>query len=332
MVLLLFAILLMGGAGYRAVSMEAVQSLQASETNLALAVARGGLDWFVGSHRGHVPDSTTYNINGGTAIITARKVATLSVEEDLYLIRSEGTYTDPRFPSIPATRVVSRYATLDLRPASFLAPVQTTAGRTRVQYNGRVYGNDIAGFGSCPSAVNDTLAAVVTRNSFQTRYGGAVVGNPAGVTLGSFAAVVDSVDTAWDVYSDPTYPVDFEDVWPNFYSLPSDTFPVIRINGNFSPNWSRWGRGVLIVTGSLNINNWTWWSWSGIIIAGDMTDIDRYSYATIYGALISGQGSQMGNWDIEGGNLYYHSCYIEEAGKSIAHFVPMDNSWWEEEG
>lgn len=331
-VLFLFAILLMAGAGYQVISMEAFQSQKARETGQALAVARGGLDWFIGIQRGSVPDSTTFSINGGTALITTRKVATLSQEEDLFLVRSEGRYTDPSLPEMPAVRVVSQYAIFQKVPVNVMAPIMTTAGRTRVERNGAVFANDLAPAGSCTNATGATLGGVVGRNTLQILSGGQVVGAPQDLTLGPFATVVDSVDTRWDVYSDPTFPVDYDDQWPNFYSMPSDSFPVVRINGDFAPNWSRWGRGVLIVTGTLYINNWTWWSWSGIILAGDVANVGRYSFANIFGTLVAGQGDQMGNWDIEGGTFRYHSCYVERAGLALAHLTPVKNSWWEDTG
>ena len=122
-VLLLFAIAVAGATGYRAVRTEFFQSQQSSEAGLALAVAEAGLQWFIGGQRGLVPDTMEYNLNGGTAIITTRKVAELSDEEDLYLVTSEGTYTDPRYPQIPAVRIVSQYTIYKKIPMNTLAPL-----------------------------------------------------------------------------------------------------------------------------------------------------------------------------------------------------------------
>jgi len=331
-VLLLFAVALTGATGYRVVASEAFQSQQALETDQSLAVAQGGLEWFVGNQRGTVPDSTNYDINGGTAVITTRKVATLSLEEDLYLVKSRGIYTDPRFPGIPATRVVSQYALYKKVPVNVMAPVMTTAGQTTVENNGSVSGADYASSGSCTSAVGATLYGIVARGNARIRGSGSITGYPTQwLALSNFNSVVDSVDTAWDVYSDPTFPVDFDDDWPgsSWFNAHPDSFPVVRVNGNFTPSWSQWGRGVLIVTGELRLDAWKWWTWYGIILAGDIDDIDQRSYSTIYGTLVGGQGSSMGNWDIEGSTIRYHSCFVESAGLSLAHLSPMDNSWWE---
>ncbi len=329
-VLLLFAVAVAGATGYQVISTEAFQSQQAAETGQALAVAQGGLDWFIGGQRGLVPDSMTYNINGGTALLTTRKVATLSSEEDLYLVRSEGTFTDRRYPRIPARRVVSRYAVYHKVPLNAFAPVVTTSNRVRVNQYANVNGTDHAWSGLCPGAPAAPLAGVAARSNVQETGGGVIVGSPPGLTLGNFSAVVDSVGLAWDVYSDPTFPVDFDDAWPNFSSLPSDSFPVLRQNGDFAPNWTRSGRGVLIVTGTLRIPNFSFWYWDGIVMAGDLADVPQWGFWTLEGALVAGQGSAMSNWDMDNGNIDYHSCYVLKAGLSLAHLTPASNSWWED--
>jgi len=328
-VLLLFAVALTGATGYRVVATEAFQSQQATETDRSLAVAQGGMEWFIGTQRGTVPNTATHSVNGGTAVVSTRKVATLSEEQDMYLVQSEGVYTDPRFPAIPATRIVSEYAVYQKIPVNVMAPVMTTAGRTRVQQNGRVNGSDAAASGSCTSAVGATIAGVVSRTQVREDRNNNIVGNPDGLTLGNFANVVDSVDTAWDVYSDPDFPVDYDGSWPNYASLPSDSFPVVRVNGNFTPGMGQGGRGVLIITGELRLKKNAFWTWHGIVIADDIDTIDQKSHSTIRGTLVGGQGSQMGNWDINGSTFQYHSCYVESAGLSLAHLSPMDNSWWE---
>lgn len=329
-VLLLFAIAVAGATGYQVVSTEAFQSQQAAESGQALAVAQAGLDWFVGGQRGHVPATRTFEINGGTAVITTRKAATLSEEEDLYLVRSQGTFTDRRYPQIPAVRVVSQYATYKKIPLNTLAPLVTTSSAVRVTDFGNVSGVDHAYAGQCPGAPRAPEAGVVARSSILTADGGVIAGSPAGLPLLSHEAIVDSVGLAWEVYSDPTFPVDFDGSWPNFASLPSDSFPVIRRNGDFYPNWMRSGRGVLIVTGVLRIPIFSFWYWDGIVMAGDVGDIPDWAFWTLEGALVAGMGSAMPDLDMGSGNVDYHSCYVTWAGNSLAHLSPLANSWWEE--
>lgn len=328
-VLLLFAIAVAGATGYQVISTEAFQSQQSAEASQALAVAQAGLDWFVGGQRGVVPDTTNFSINGGNAVITTRRVATLSAEEDLYLVRSEGSFTDRRYPKIPAVRVVSEYAVFKKVPFRILAPVVTTSNRVRVLQSGDVNGTDHAYAGQCPGAPAASKAGVVARSNVLGSSGGVITGDPEGLTLGNFENLVDSVGLAWDIYSDPTFPVDYDDSWPNFAALPSDSFPVIRRTGDFSPNWTRNGRGVLIVTGTLMIPNFSLWHWNGIVLAGDVEDVGPLAIWTLEGALVAGQGSAMSNWNMENGNVDYHSCFVIRAGYSLAHLSPLTHSWWE---
>lgn len=329
-VLLLFAVAVAAATGYQVISTEAFQSQQSAETSQALAVAQAGLDWFIGGQRGFVPDSTAFNINGGTALVTARKVSTLSMEEDLYLVRSEGTFTDRRYARIPVVRVVSQYAIYHKVPLNTLAPVVTTSNRVRVGGSGQVDGTDHAPAGQCAGVPSQPLSGVVARSNIQTVGGGVIQGSPPGLILGNFDAVVDSVGLAWDVYSDPTFPVDFEDTWPNFSSLPPDSFPVLRQNGDFAPDWTRSGRGVLIVTGTLTIPTNSFWHWRGIVMTGDLSDVAHDAEWTLEGALVAGQGSAMSNWDMAGGHVVYHSCNVARAGFSLAHLTPVPGTWWED--
>jgi hypothetical protein len=201
-----------------------------------------------------------------------------------------------------------------------------------VDSNARIYANDFAFAGQCDGAPQDTLAGAVARSQVRTQGGGRIVGTPQGITLGNFRNIVDSVQTYWEIFTDPDYEVDYEDSWPSFISLPSDSFPVIRWNNNFTANWSRNGRGVLIIDGQLRIPNWAFWSWYGIVMANDIQDNGNRDYFYIYGMLLGGMGEEMPNdrYDLDRGYIYYHSCYVKWAGMSLAHFEPLINSWWEE--
>jgi hypothetical protein len=338
-VLLLFAIGVLGATGYQVVRTEFFQSQQATETGQALGVAEAGLAWFIGGQRGTVVDTTEYSLNGGTAVVTTRKVATLSDEEDLYLVTSEGTYTDPRYPQIPATRVVSQYTIYKKIPMRTLAPLMVTAENgVRVQDDGVVDGTDHASIGDCTGAPAGTLAGVVAAGNIQERSGGVITGSPEGVNLNNYDGVADSIQLAWDIYSDPDFPVDFDGSFPGIFwhAVYPDSFPVVRYDGDLTPRWWRHnGRGVLIIDGELRDRNNGRWEWDGIVIARDMKDItDNRAFDSIRGALVVGPGAAMSNTrlDVEEAGIYYHSCNVIAAGASLAHMEPVSNSWWEEGG
>ena len=322
-VLLLFAIGAMGAAGYQIIRMEAVQARQGIETVRALAVAQGGLQWFTGKQRGLVLSSATVNINGGTAVITTRKVATLSVGEDLFYLASEGTFSDPRFPQFPAVRTVSQFAVLKNLPVKTLAPLITTAARVRVRMAGVVDGTDHAFAGQCPGAPADQWPGVLARSNIQATAGGTILGNPPGLTLGSFQKVVEAVGVPWDVLTDPGFPLDYDGSWPNFMSLDPESFPVIRVTGDFFPTSAKSGQGVLIVTGDLGIPANSGWQWRGIVLAGGLRDFGPDAIFSLEGMLVAGQGSAMNNWDMDNGRILYHSCYAAWAGAALAHLTAV---------
>lgn len=329
-VLFLFAIALAGAAGFRLVQTEALRARQNVEGEQALSVAEAGLQWFLGRHRGRVPDTVRYELNGGTAVVTPRRIMSLSSREDLYLVTVEGSYTDPRFPQVPSRRVVRQYATYDAMPLRYVAPLMTTAARVRIRNESRVHGADQAAGGECPGAPAGGIAGVVARAQVQTSGGGGIFATPQGLTPGSFQGVVDTVALNWTVLSDPAFPVDFDGIWPNFGLLPADSFPLIRWNGNLSANWARSGRGVLIVTGTLTIPPIAFWEWDGIVVAGRLANVSAWGYFALYGALIAGLGSEHPNLDLDQGSLFHHSCDFRKAARSLAHFTPVGGSWWEE--
>lgn len=328
-VLLLFAIGALGAAGYQVVRTEVTLAAYSTESVQALTVARSGLQWFTGQQRGLMLDSAEYSINGGTATITARKVATLSPEEDLYFVSSRGRFTDPRRPRMPAVRMVSQYAVFKNLPVKSLASLVTSAGRIRVRESAVVDGNDHASPGQCFGAPVAPWAGVVARSSVQARGGGTILGDPAAITHGSFEKVVEAVGLPWDVLVDSSFPVEYDGSWPDFSSLGIDEFPVIRVEGDFVAQAAQSGQGTLIVTGRLLIPNNSNWQWRGIVLAGDLGDVGPESPFTLEGVMVVGQGSAMGSLDMDAGVIRFHSCYVASAGAALAHLTAVSGGWWE---
>lgn len=329
-VLLLFAIGTIGAAGYRIISSEAIQARQGIETVRALAVAQGGVQWFTARQRGLVPDSVTVKINGGTAVIGTRRIASVSPSEDLYFITSEGSYSDPRFPSAPAVRTISQFAVLNNLPVKTMAPLVTTAPRLRVGGSALVDGTDHAVPGQCQGAPGGPWAGVFGRANIQTRDGGAIIGDPPAIALGSFENVVAAAAVPWEVLTDPEFPVEYDGIWPNFASLGSDEFPVVRVPGDFYPTPAESGQGVLIIAGNLGFPPGSMWEWKGIVLAGGLMPSGPDANFSLEGMLAAGLGNPMNPFDMEGGRILYHSCYVAWAGASLAHLSVLPGGWWEE--
>jgi hypothetical protein len=331
--ILLFAIGVLGTVGFQVAQVESQLSNQAREMHLAATVAEAGLKRFLGEHRGHPPDTTIYGINGGQAVVVARKLSEVLDEEDLYLVSSTGTYADPLYSDAPATRTVHQYAKLKILPIGRLAVLtDASTARLRIENHGEVDGDDAASPGSCTGSGLTELGGVVTAGEIQELSGSDLQGNPKATTLASRQAVIDSIGARWDILTDPTYAVDLESTgnWTSYMSgLPSDSFPVVRVNGDLIAGASEVGRGVLIVTDSISLV--ADFAWNGIIIAGRLGETDSQgAHFAVLGLLVSGLSSERGQVDFSHGSLQYHSCYALAAGRALAHFEPVENTWWEE--
>ena len=130
----------------------------------------------------------------------------------------------------------------------------------------------------------------------------------------------DSVGIRWDVLSDPDFPVDYENTWPNYGSLPTDSFPVVRYTG-----WtyaSGTGRGVLIVDGVFDPTSS--FRWYGIVLA---KDVDDYIQGHIDGVLIAGlEAPNLYNTVSNQMDTHYHSCDVYAANESLSYLELMPNT------
>jgi hypothetical protein len=328
-VMLLFAIGAAGTAGYHLVRSEAFQAQLASEAAQALAVAEAGLQWFTATQQVTVNDSATHSVNGGLALISTRKVLQVSPYEDIFLVTSRGSFTDPRRPRLPAVRTVSQYALHSRMPLRPMAALVTTSPRVRVRGSGVVDGADHAPVGGCPAAPHPSVAGVLARANVQIWGGGNLSGAPPAITLGSFANVVQAVGLPWEVLGDPSFPVEYDDRWPAFASLGEMVFPAIRVKGDFAPTAGESGRGLLIITGTLSIPDGSQWEWQGIVLAWDLADVGPNTGFAVEGLLVAGQGSSMRNWDMDSGRVVFHSCHAFRSGMAVGRLVPVPGTWFQ---
>jgi hypothetical protein len=119
--------------------------------------------------------------------------------------------------------------------------------------------------------------------------------------------------------------VDFDGVLPNYGSLPSDSFPVVRVHGYFNPGSSWSGRGVLIVNGELDASST--FVWEGIVLAGAVDDIHE---GDIHGMLVAGlDGPNPYSNVYWGGEIQYYSCLVNAANESLSYLELLDNTIFE---
>ena len=327
-VLLLFGIGVAGAAGYQVVLSEALLSVHAKETQTALSIARAGLRSFIGKQIGIHDDTVIYSIEGGDAVVTARLVSVIDDFQTLYLLESEGVYTDPTFTGSPARRTVFQYAVKREVALNHVAMMTQVTGDLYVEDDAHIDGNDGASSGACEQSSVDLTALIMGSGSVTIQSGDDPIDgpNPEVVSLGSSSAALDAIGINWAVLTATNFPVDYEDTWPSC-ALPADSFTVTRFNGNLSAPSSVCGQGVLIVTGDFTGGDG--FQWDGILLAGHIvTTNNNYRIDGLVVGGLDGNGT-LTRLD-DNTHIDYHRCYAFQAGRRLSHFVAVGSTWWEE--
>lgn len=331
-VFVLFIIGVLGSSGYTVVQLEADMSLKNDDYLEASAVARAGLARYLGEHLGIPEDTVEYSIGTGTASVSARYIDEVNAAEniDLYLITSTAEVTDPRYPNSPSTRTIRQFARLHREPIARNAALQASYSSIALNYYYYVSGYDISG-ASCADSGEDVYG-IAHRGSVSTFAWGTMTfqGDPSAHAnvYGNHTTYMDSLAVRWDVLSDPDFPVEYDQTFPNFWSLPPDEYPIVRTTQNFTANSSHSGRGVLIVPGRLSIQSG--FSWEGIILAGEVGDTS-WQWFVIYGMLLVGLNGTDSAFTWNGlPIIYYDVCAAIDASNSLAWFEPIAGSAWEE--
>lgn len=338
-VFVLFVIGMLGSTAYTVVSLEADLALQNDDATEAGAIARAGLKRYLAEHLG-IPeqgDTTEYTIGRGTAKVSAYFMSE-DVSDDtrhLYLVTSVGEVADPRYTE-PSSKAATQYAWLQTEPIMRDAAVMASYDTVRIEYWGVVDGNDYSG-GSCSESGEDVygIAHRGQYQEFDPWCGGSgcvnVDGRPADEDSlwATHSGMEDRVRVRWDVLTDPDFPIEYDGVFPNFWQLPSDEYPVVRTSTNFTASSSiSGGRGVLIVPGRLTISSG--FQWNGIVMAGEVADTS-WRWWRIFGMMIIGMNGSDGyvRW---GGMplIYYDVCRAIDASNALSYFEPVEGSLWEE--
>ena len=333
-VLMLFAIAVAGVTGYQVVSSEFSLARQNRDGQAALAVARAGLQRFLGEQVGQVGDSVSYAILNGIATITSQKVMQSDSLNYLYYIRSTGSVADAGSPLLPAQRTVGTYAWHRMSPIPLKGALWVSGGTTNLGASSGtdayVSGFDVATAWDCPGGGTAGVRGLVKGPNTAYIYSGSTLTGPAptNVSYSGYAAFYDTVGVRWDILSNASFPVDFDGSPPNWGSLPADSFPIVRYRGNLSPTASWSGRGVLVVTGNLTIGGTSTFSWNGIVLAGAITNVGGSAYPTVRGMLIAGLNAANPNVTIRG-DFRYDSCNAYKANRALSHLEVVNNTLFE---
>jgi hypothetical protein len=337
-VMMLFAISVASATGYIVVNTEFDMARNSDESAEALAVARAGLHRFVAEQLGVVGDSVSYAVGTGVALITTRKLAVVDSDTDLYYVRSEGMVSNIFTPSSPARRVVGAYAYHHRRPLPTLAAMVLTSAQAGADNNsgsgGIVNGNDQNANGDCAAAAGagPNIAGVIARTSHIAD--GDLQGSPVELAgnapYTSYTNIYNAVDLRWDVLSHASFPVDYVNTPPGSWgSLPASEFPVSRVTTTPFTGAGGWdnGRGVLIVTGELDIASG--FDWNGIILAGYVDDIIE---GRINGMLVGGLNAQNPKSPVVfdgGGWVRFYSCNVWNANESLSYLELLSDTEYE---
>jgi hypothetical protein len=323
-VFMLFSVSVAAATGYLVINSEFAMSKSAIDGSEALAVARAGLERFVAEQLGVVADTVSYALGDGVAVVTSRRLFTQDAVTDMYYIRSEATVTDIFAPNTPARRVVGAYAVHRRRPLVPHAAVMLSADVVRVESGGRAHGTDYSTVSDCPVGGASDIGGLVTRSSFFEYAPDRVEGSPeALIWAGGYSAIVDSIAIRWDVLSDPDLPLEFDGVWPNYGTLPPDSFPVVRQYGTVAPN--TYGRGVLIVDGMFDPG--PSFQWYGIVLAGAVDDVIQGS---LRGLLVGGLNvNNPYTTVIVQTDVRYYSCEVYAANEALSYLELLENTVFE---
>ena len=321
--LMLFAISIAAVTGYLAVSSEFSMSNHAKEGAEVIAIAHGAMQKFLAEQTGAVGDSVVYEIGLGIAIVTSRKLMEEDSLNHLYYLRSEGTLNDIRVPAAPiARRVVGAFAWHRLNPMPHRAAVIVSADNIAAYGAGDIDGDDHSSPTDCPGLGTADITGAIAKDNVSGDVDGSPDEEHREWVLTDMA---DSLGLRWDVLGDPSFDFEFDGSPPNFASLPADSFPLVRYQGNLAPGSSWSGRGVLVVTGMFDPTSS--FDWTGIVLAGSTGDtIEGHIDGILFGGLDG--PNPYSDVDVEM-DIDYHSCDVYAANRALSYLELVDNTIFE---
>jgi hypothetical protein len=310
----------------------------------AFAVAQAGLERFVGENLGALPTApVTYDLPGGRATVSWRKVLDLEFPNHLVVLTSVGEVADRRFAGPAARRVVRQYGIYRRAPLNVSGAIAAPHGIHKNGSAGVISGYDAASPSQCPEGGQDPVAGVVVPPGGYTQSGGGTQvpkGDPPVREEADSLAVARLVDVPWKELISGGVPMDYvipPQGWPNFAALPPQFYPTILVNGNVTLGPAHTGRGTLIVTGNVTLNGA--FQWQGVILVGKRLVSNGNN--NVYGTVATGLNVLLGDEVVGVDSVYptdlgngtkvfqYHSCNVINAGKRLAYLRMLPNTWWE---
>jgi hypothetical protein len=250
----------------------------------------------------------------------------------LYVIRSRGTQTAGVYAGTPqGVRTVAEYALWKPASLQLLGGWTSISGTDKNGNSGTLGGIDACGDSAAiAGVVVPKYPGFIGRDANGT---GSPPVDSAALTEDSLAKMVHidwaGISAGTAVQPDITIP---PGTMPTF----SDTskFYVIRVVGDLTSTMmsnvaSTGGRGMLIVTGGMNLvgSNFTW---RGVVMVGN--DITGNGNNDIQGAVLTALNAKLGQnvpIDTINGtkNYQYNSCNVYKSMIKLGALVPLSNTW-----
>lgn len=331
-IFLITLVTIMLAAVFVRVSADRRMAETSGSTADALAIAHSGLQRYFAHYdsldvRPPDRDSLRFNVTGGYADVVAHFVQRPAdtLESQMYVVRSTGRAIEPTEGAEPqAVRRVAQFAqwqtgNVDDVVAAFTAP------------NGlrKVSGGFIEIWGE------DQCGEAPTKHGLRAPYGplpdpipdSDIRGSsPAVWEGGNGASVATETDIDWQTILGGGFEPDFASVQLQNWNWSSQ-----MITGDLTLN-NTWGSGLLIVTGDLELRGASV-DWYGIILVGGEIEFDATT-TTIRGLVVSGldellPGTNPPRGDIGATTIriWYDSCHVTDALRSLTGFTPIANAW-----
>src|SRR3954470_21848053 len=337
-ILVIAVLTIMIAGGFSLVSAERRSVADQKSQISAFRIAEQGLELFLvrrdslmagSANYTKVPgakDSVRITMSGGYADVSLTRLrAPRGSQSGLYVVRSKGTETTGAYAGTPqGVRTVAQYVLWEPAPMQVLAGWTALSGLQKNGGAGTLGGIDVCGDSAAvagvaapvkhgytgkPVAVGDPPVDTIAPDSVAIDWNGIV-------NLGSIAPTITIPGGSWPgtaltaAYTDPN----------------STYYPIIRINGDYSPPTS--GKGMLIVTGNLVMNGSV--GWKGVILVGN--DITSNGNNAVEGATISGLNVKLGTYvpssTANGTKEYnYNSCEVAKSTTTMGALVTLRNTW-----
>jgi hypothetical protein len=359
-VMLLVSLMLMAITGaFVRTSAERRNALDAAAQVDAFSLAQDGIDKYIAlvtSIPSSLPDSQTFTLTGGRAVVTLRYAhigSTTPFDTTLVLIsRGENNSTN-KYSSDAATATRTVTQMVRWTGGSIELPAGFTS-LTRFSLNGT--SATVSGVDACavaPAPLTSIPGLAVPQNSAADTSAMISINHPDDIvssapvtnpivdigTPGPTGTAKDSVNIDWagikartaitpNYYEKTTAPTSGS--FPTSAQITGTHWPVTFVDGDLS--LSTTGQGILIVTGNLTTNG-SGNNWSGIVLVGGT--FTGNGTTTFEGAIMTGLNiltgstqAQVGEESVGNGTKHYqyNSCDISKSLKPFGSWVRLANA------